>query len=78
MDEHKKDHIFVKVYSTPKTGEIALIKSILNGEDIPYYIKGEHFGTLYGPADGMSSMDIMVREDYVEDIKELLKDFIKP
>ena len=69
---------FIEVYSTPKQGEIALIKSILNSSKIPYYIKGENFGTLYGPADGLSTMDIMVSEDYSEDTKELLKDFIKP
>jgi len=69
---------FVKIFTTPKMGEIAIIKSILDGEKIPYYIKGENFGTLYGPADGLSSADIMVREDYAVDAKELLKDFISP
>jgi len=75
--EQSKDK-FVKVYSTPTQGEIAIIKSILDAHNIPYYIKGENFGTLYGPADGLSSMDIMVREDNFEDAKELLKEFITP
>jgi hypothetical protein len=69
---------FIKVFTTPKMGEIAIIKSILDGEKIPYNIKGENFSTLYGPADGLTSADVMVREDYAEDVKELLKYFINP
>lgn len=77
-NKNQSEYKFVKIYSTPRQGEIALIKSILNSSKIPYYIKGENFGTLYGPANGLSMMDIMVSEDYSEDVKELLKDFIKP
>jgi len=69
---------FITVYSTPKQGEVAIIKSILDAQKIPCFVKGENFGTLYGPADGLSSMDIMVREDNFEDAKELLKEFITP
>jgi hypothetical protein len=77
-EETQKVYKFIRVHSTPKSGEIAVIKSILDAQNIPYQIKGEHFGTLYGAADGLSSMDIMVREDYSEDTKELLKEFISP
>lgn len=77
-ERNQKEYKFIKVHSTPKAGEIAVIKSILDAQNIPYQIKGEHFGTLYGAADGLSSMDIMVREDYSEDAKELLKGFISP
>lgn len=75
MDNHYK---FFKVHSTPKQSEISLIKSLLDNQGIEYYIKGEHFGTLYGPADGLSSMDIMIREDFLQEAKDLLKDFINP
>jgi len=78
MSEKQSQHKFVRVYSTPKLAEVAIIKSILESQKISYYIKGENFGTLYGPANGLSSMDIMVREDFCADAKELLKDFIKP
>ena len=78
VNKNQFKYNFIRVYSTPKQGEIALIKSLLDSNKIPYYIKGENFGTLYGPADGLSTMDIMIREDYSEDVKELLKDFIKP
>lgn len=69
---------FIKVYSTPNPGEISLIKSLLDSQAIEYYIKGEHFASLYGSADGLSSMDIMIREDYLETAEELLREFIKP
>lgn len=77
-NKNQREYKFVKVYSSPKQGEIALIKSLLDGEKIPYYVKGENFATLYGPADGLSTMDIMIQEEYFEDVKELLKDFIIP
>ncbi|KPK98656.1 MAG: hypothetical protein AMJ95_03300 [Omnitrophica WOR_2 bacterium SM23_72] len=81
MDEAERDsreYKFIKVHSTPKPGEIAVIKSLLDAQNIPYEIKGEHFASLYGAADGLSSMDVMVREDYSEDAEELLKEFISP
>jgi hypothetical protein len=76
--ERHPEYRFLRVYTTPSIGEIAVIKSLLDGQKIPYYIKGENFGTLYGPADGLTSVDVMVREDFAEDARELLKDFIKP
>ena len=77
-DKLPPEHKFVKVYSTPKRDEIALIKSILNGNKIPYYIKGENFATIYAPLPGLSMMDVMIREDYFEDAKGLLKELINP
>jgi hypothetical protein len=76
--EKQPSQDFIRVFSTPQPGEIALIKSLLEAEGIPYFVKGEHFGTLYGPADGMSSIDVMVHRDYVQEAAVLLKDFISP
>lgn len=78
IEKNQQEYKFIKVFSTPKLSEIAVIKSILEAQNIPYYIKGENFGTLYGPADGLSSMDILVREDFFSEANELLKDFITP
>ena len=69
---------WVKVHATPRQDEIAFIKSLLDAEGIPYFIKGEHFGTLYGPVHFLSSMEVMVTQDRLEDARELLKDFIEP
>lgn len=78
MNNNQSDYKFIKIYSTPNQGEIAIIKSILDSQEISYYIKGENFSALYGAANGLSSMDVMVRDDCSEDAKELLKEFIKP
>ena len=78
MQNEKSGYDFVKVHSVSKPGELALIKSILEAQEIPFFVKGENFGTLYGPANGLSLMDVMVREDYLEEAEELLKDFINP
>lgn len=79
MDKKQPEYKFLKLYSTSEQGELAFIKSILDGQKIPYYIKGENFGSLYGPLLGkFSTTDVMVREDYVQEAKELLKDFIPP
>jgi len=78
MNEQNAGRDFLKIYSTPRHSEILLIKSILDGQGIPYYIKGENFGTLYGPADGLSSMDIMVKQENFEDAQLLLRDLIEP
>ena len=72
------EYKFITVFSTPKLAEITVIKSILDAQNITYHIKGENFGTLCGAADGLSSMDIMVREDFFSEANELLKDFINP
>jgi len=76
--KNKSDYKFVEIYSTPNQGEIAIIKSILDSQGISYYIKGENFGILYGPANGLSSMGVMVRDERLEEAKGLLKEFIKP
>jgi len=76
--DEQEEFGFMRVYVTPKLGEIAVIKSLLDSQGIPYHIKGETFGTLCGPADGLSAVDVMVREDNYLNAKELLKDFIKP
>jgi hypothetical protein len=78
VERNRPEYKFIKVFSTPKLSEITVIKSILEVQNIPYHIKGENFGTLYGPADGLSSMDILVREDFSSEACELLKDFINP
>ena len=76
--KQESNYKFIKVYSTPNSGQIPIIKSLLDAEGIIYYVKGEHFSGLYGAADGLTSMDVMVREDHLEAARGLLKDFINP
>lgn len=62
---------FEEVLTTYNAGDIAIIRSLLDGEDIPYYIHGENFmyiRPLVEPA------RLMVDHESVETVKELLKD----
>jgi hypothetical protein len=62
---------FVPVLSTFNPGDIAIIRSILDGEDIAYYFHGEnfmHIRPLIEPA------RLMVDSEKVGVVKELLKD----
>lgn len=36
------------VFVTKDPGEVALIKSILEAENIPFFVQGDHFSSLYG------------------------------
>lgn len=38
---------FVTLIETQNPGELALIKSLLDGNRIDYYVQNEHFGGLY-------------------------------
>ncbi len=70
-----KELKFVKVTSVNNQGVLSIIKSLLEGAKIPYYITNENFSTLYGVADGLTLMDIMVREDRLTEAADILKEF---
>lgn len=62
---------YVLVLRTFSQVDIAMIKSLLEG-NVEYYFKDENFMSirpLLEPA------ILMVREDYVEEVRELLSDF---
>ena len=63
--------VFVPLLKTFSQVDIAMIKSMLEG-NVDYYFKDENFMSvrpLLEPA------VLMVREDYAEEVKELLSDF---
>jgi hypothetical protein len=68
----KKEFIdYKEVLATFNPGDIAIIKSILDGEGITYFFQGENFNycrPLVIPA------RLMVKKDEVEKAKEVLKD----
>ena len=68
-----------KLYSPNNDSELALIKSILDGEGIPYFVHNDHFGTLkVGPKiDLFNAKTIMVAEKHYEVSKEIIDDFLK-
>jgi len=72
----EKPNELVTIYSTPKSSEIAMIKSLLQAQGVDYFITNENLNTLYGSADGFTAMDVKVARDKAELAKELLKDII--
>jgi hypothetical protein len=64
---------YKKVFSTFKPSELALIKSILAGNGIDYFVANEEASGVYPLG---ISMDIMVPERQAEEAGKLIEDFI--
>jgi hypothetical protein len=71
-----KDIKFIKIVTVTKVAQLAIIKSLLEGAKISYYVTNEYFSTLYGGANGLTKMDILVSEEDLEEVKNILKDFL--
>jgi hypothetical protein len=70
--EAKPDFVdLVEVLSTADAGQIAIIKSILEAEDIPYLAQGENFALARNIA-----VRFLVPSDYLDDAKAVLIDFL--
>lgn len=63
-----KFHVILRTFSQV---DVAMIKSLLDG-NVEYYFKDEHFMSVR-PL--LEPSVLMVREDYVDEVRELLKDF---
>jgi len=63
---------YKEVLATFNPGDIAVIKSILDGEGITYFFQGENF-TSWRPL--IVPARLMVKENEVEKAKKILKDF---
>jgi hypothetical protein len=61
----------VEVFSTYNPGDIAVIKSILDGEGIHYYFQGENTNLMIG---GGSYARLLVQADQVERVKDILQE----
>jgi len=62
---------FVRILSTYNAGDVAIIRSILEGTDIPYYFQGKAFNDV-GPL--LEPTSLFVARSQVDTVKELLKD----
>jgi Putative prokaryotic signal transducing protein len=69
--EGQKDIDFVSIVRTFNPQDIAIIRSILDGSGIEYYIQGEE-GVLVRPL--VDPANVMVVKDQAADAIELLKD----
>ena len=68
-----------KIYIPKDEAELAVIKSILDSADLPYYVRNEFFGSLYmGVAMGsFNSKPIFVYKENFEEAKALLSEIVK-
>ncbi len=62
---------YKQVLATHNAADISFIKSILDGEEVDYFFKGELFNQLEPP---VQPAILMVREDQAETANDLLKD----
>lgn len=68
----------VKLYKPENEEELLFIKSILESENIPYFVHNDHFGSLWvGPQiDLYNTKTIMVDKESYERARELLAAFL--
>ena len=78
-EQTKSSHEMIDLHSPNNEIELAMIKSILDSEEIDYFVKNENFGSLeVGPQIALfNKRMIMVREDQYERASELIKDYLK-
>jgi hypothetical protein len=62
----------VEVLSTADPGLIALVKSVLEAEDIPYLAHGEHFSRMHATI----PVRFLVAKEDVDVARDVLKDFL--
>ena len=61
---------FEEILFTPNSGDMALIKSLLDSEGIVYYFRGEFFSSVHPLA---QPARLMVRTDQADEVKEILE-----
>ncbi len=62
---------YEEIIATHNPGDISIIKSILDGEEVDYFFKGELFNQLEPP---VQPAILMVKKNQVETAHDLLKD----
>jgi hypothetical protein len=78
--EPTPDVELVSVLSTGDAGVIALAKSLLEGEEIDYFVRGDGLQDLFGLGRAtsfsyaMGPAQFLVRADDADRVRELLKD----
>ena len=61
----------VEVFSTYNPGDIAFVKSVLDGEDIHYYFQGENTAMLVAAG---AYARLLVRADQAGHVREILQE----
>jgi len=66
-----------KLYSPADESELMVIKSMLESEDIPFYVQNDQFGSMY-PGIFLTNFNpktIMVPDEFYETAKDLISNF---
>jgi len=71
MNDKDQNYKFYPILKTFSQVDIAMIKSLLEG-NVEYYFKDENFVSIRPM---LEPTELMVREDYDDEVKELLNDF---
>ena len=71
MSERANKLNFMPILRTYSQVDMAMIKSLLEG-NVEYYFKDENFMSIRPM---LEPTELMVREDFVDEVKELLHDF---
>jgi len=68
-----------KLYIPSNESELVFIKSVLEADEVPFYVQNDNFGSLYSGAymNYFNAKTIMVSEEYYEEAKEIIKSVIK-
>jgi hypothetical protein len=61
----------IEVFSTYNPGDIAVVKSVLDGEGVDYYFQGENVNLLIAAG---SYARLLVEEDQAERVRDILKE----
>ncbi len=66
-----------KLYSPTNESELMVIKSILESEDIPFYVQNDQFGSMYPGIflTNFNAKTIMVPDEFYETAKDLISNF---
>jgi len=72
-DEESKNVEYKEVASNLRQDQISIIKSILDANDIHYFIQGEAFGTIVKVP---SAIRLIVQVNDYNTVKDLLIDFV--
>jgi len=77
MSKNKSDFVVIETVQGQMTAEI--IKSHLEDEGIPVYLKSEGIGKVYGLImDGLGAVKIYVPQEFVEEAKQIIKNGTSP
>lgn len=68
-----------KLYIPSNESELVFLKSVLEADEIPFYVENDNFGSLYSGAymSFFNAKTILVPEDYYDEAKEIIRSVIK-